>query len=59
MPAFANDCETNDGTAGGGENCGEDPDNPAPVDGGVTILLGLSTIYGVKKLKSSYQKEIL
>jgi hypothetical protein len=36
---------------------GGDPDEGIPIDGGVSLLVAGSIVYGVKKLKDKYQEE--
>ncbi|WP_207531995.1 hypothetical protein [Desertivirga arenae] len=58
IPAFAY-CSGEDGedTSGGGDGGCLDPDN-APLDSGTIVLFGLTALYGVQRLRSSYKKEV-
>jgi hypothetical protein len=36
---------------------GPGPSSPVPIDGGLSLLIGGSVLYGVKKLKEKYKKD--
>ena len=53
MPIFAQECDESSETGFGGGFCNE---LDSPLDGGVSILIGLGTLYGIKRLRKEKQE---